>query len=186
MHQSNDTDFSFQLKHGITILILSHNLHKEFFYLQFHCAITMRVIILDYDDTLFPSSHVAQHNLYQTPLNSTSFAHHRDAFLQLEVAAIALLTKAIAIGDLVVIVTNGKLDWIKYSMKMFYHQFFDFVRKNETPIVSAQDIFVQSTPHPVMWKVSDCSYTFSLYDEVLLKLLFTPCTLHCSVSIFVR
>jgi hypothetical protein len=114
----------------------------------------MRVIILDYDDTLFPSSHVAQHNLYQTPINSTAFVHHRESFHELETAAISLLTKAIAVGDFIVIVTNGKLDWIRYSMKMFYHRFYDFVRKNETPIVSAQDIFASNNPHPLMWKVN--------------------------------
>jgi hypothetical protein len=113
----------------------------------------MRVLIFDYDDTLFPSSHIAQHELYNSDINSMEFAHHREAFLELESAAIAVLTKAISVGDLVVIVTNGKLDWIKYSMKMFYHRFFEFVRKHDTPIVSAQDIFSSRNPHPTMWKV---------------------------------
>ena len=115
--------------------------------------IAMRVIIFDYDDTLFPSSHVAQHELYKTPVDSPRFVHHKDFFHELETAAICLLTKAIAVGDLVVIVTNAKLDWVRYSMSKFYHRLYDFVRKHETPVVSAQDIFSQKTPHPVMWKV---------------------------------
>jgi hypothetical protein len=114
----------------------------------------MRVIIFDYDDTLFPSSYIGEHDLYHTPIHSQEFVHHREKFQELETSAICTLTKAMAVGDLVVIVTNGKLDWIRYSMKMFYHRFFDFVRKNETPIVSAQDIFSSSNPHPVMWKVN--------------------------------
>lgn len=81
------------------------------------------------------------------------FQRHREAFLDLENAAMSMLTEAIAVGDLVVIVTNGKLDWIKHSMKMFYRRLFEFVRKNDTPIVSAQDIFATYSPHPTMWKM---------------------------------
>jgi hypothetical protein len=115
--------------------------------------LTMRVIIFDYDDTLFPTSYISRHELYNTHVNSIEFQHHREAFLELENAAICMLAEAVSVGDLVVIVTNGKLDWIKYSMKMFYHRLFEFVRKSDTPIVSAQDIFAVYSPHPTMWKM---------------------------------
>lgn len=114
----------------------------------------MRVIILDYDDTLFPSTHIAQHDLYHLSIHSDGFIHHREVFLELETAAISMLAKAVAVGDLVVIVTNAKLDWVRYSMKMYYHRFFEFLRQHDTPIVSAQDIFSCINPHPATWKVS--------------------------------
>lgn len=114
----------------------------------------MRVIIFDYDDTLFPSTHIARNNLYDAHVNSTAFMHHRECVQDLEAAAITMLAEAIALGDLIVIVTNGKLDWIKYSMKMYYQRFFEFVRQHDTPIVSAQDIFSPHSPHPMMWKIT--------------------------------
>lgn len=114
----------------------------------------MKVIIFDYDDTLFPTTYVSEQDLYNTSVQCPEFVHHRDVFQELETAAICMLSKAMSVGDLVVIVTNGRLDWIRYSMKMFYHRFFEFVCKNETPIVSAQDIFGASNSYPVMWKVN--------------------------------
>lgn len=113
----------------------------------------MRLIIFDYDDTLFPSSFITEQDLCNTPIHSPDFYHHKSAFEEVESAAIFMLSTAISIGDLVVIVTNGKLDWIRYSMNMFYRNFNEFVRKNGTPIISAQDIFHLKTPNPAMWKI---------------------------------
>lgn len=72
---------------------------------------------------------------------------------ELERASISTLEVAQSIGK-VVIVTNAKMEWVRFSMVTFLHGLYEFVVEEKIPILSAQDVFGSDCSNPVLWKIS--------------------------------
>lgn len=80
------------------------------------------------------------------------FEYDEAELRDLEKATIQILRKALNLGR-PVIITNAKMEWVHFSMISFFHKVYEFILKENIPIISAQDIFGYTYNNPVHWKV---------------------------------
>lgn len=108
------------------------------------------VIILDWDDTLLPSSWVTQcgHRLDE-PLMLDEGT--KQELKRLENSVSMLLTRLVAQGN-IVIITNAETGWVELSCSKFMPQVLGQV--NKLRVVSARSSYERYYPNsPLRWKV---------------------------------
>eukprot|EP00168_Porphyra_purpurea_P014019 TRINITY_DN395_c0_g1_i1.p1 TRINITY_DN395_c0_g1~~TRINITY_DN395_c0_g1_i1.p1 ORF type:complete len:334 (+),score=93.18 TRINITY_DN395_c0_g1_i1:518-1519(+) len=119
------------------------------------------VVLLDWDDTILPTSHLETLGLAgeaATPREVPQTILR--GLVRLEVRVLALLRRAVALGD-VRIVTNAGTGWCEQSASRFLPGVSDFLRKHNIKVVSARSRYeTQLASEPCEWKV----HTFR--DEV--------------------
>jgi hypothetical protein len=105
--------------------------------------------ILDWDDTIFPSSWC---NKNMINLNDPeSVANYKLYFIELDKTASDFLVDLQQYGD-IYIVTNANIKWIKACLNIL-----PFTKKvimnNNIRIVSARDLYSQTLSSPTEWKI---------------------------------
>eukprot|EP00184_Porphyridium_aerugineum_P001820 CAMPEP_0184699690 /NCGR_PEP_ID=MMETSP0313-20130426/5865_1 /TAXON_ID=2792 /ORGANISM="Porphyridium aerugineum, Strain SAG 1380-2" /LENGTH=839 /DNA_ID=CAMNT_0027158813 /DNA_START=532 /DNA_END=3051 /DNA_ORIENTATION=+ len=114
------------------------------------------LIILDFDDTLFPSSIMVQTQLIDEKTERMESAPCKlKADLQvIERAVISFLMELQLVGH-VVIVTNSTQSWIRLMFAKFMPTLEKFIHSEKIRFVSARGAFKKSTNpnNPLIWKV---------------------------------
>lgn len=106
------------------------------------------LIIIDWDDTLFPTSWVVQKDIDLH--NKKTRERYAVFFSELDNILCKLLIKMINMST-VVIVTNASMRWIEVSGKMIPNAF-NFINQH-IEIISARDIYQNKYPNNAhMWK----------------------------------
>lgn len=108
------------------------------------------LILLDYDDTLLPTT-ALQSAGAMADLDAPLPAPLVDALLVLEHAALALLTAAAARGTLVII-TNAGDGWVELSSRRFLPAVRAFIDAHRVRIVSARALYSALFADPLQWK----------------------------------
>lgn len=104
------------------------------------------LFILDWDDTLFPTTWILQNNINISEINDLNpYIVH---FSELDETLYKLFYKLLMIGK-VIIITNATLGWITTSLKIL-PKTFGIIRKNVN-IISARDKYQRTSNMPV-WK----------------------------------
>ncbi len=106
------------------------------------------LIILDWDDTLFPTSWVNKNNIEIT--NNNKFLYKK-YFEQIDINLYKLLKNLSKYGD-VVIITNALLNWIDISAKILPHTNNYLSNSNNIKIVSARGEYSPMTDNIMDWK----------------------------------
>jgi hypothetical protein len=105
------------------------------------------LIILDWDDTLFPTNWVVKNDINLATSNS------RDQYLiyfqELDRILYKFLTKVLKLGK-VIIVTNALPDWIALSSVVLPHTF-KILQKIE--VISARGLYRDKSPNTMDWKM---------------------------------
>lgn len=119
------------------------------------------VVLLDWDDSILPTSHLETLGLAgELATDREVPASIVRGLVRLEVRVLALLRRAVALGD-VCIVTNAGTGWCEQSAGRFLPGVAEFLRKHAIKIVSARSRYeTQMATEPCEWKV----HTFR--DEV--------------------
>lgn len=108
-----------------------------------------RVFILDFDDTLIPSSWLSNKGFKITKQLYGITAEMLDACLKVAEHVAALINAAKAYGK-VFIVTNATSDWVILVCKTFIPNISDLILG--LPIISAADLYEFRSPSPTVWK----------------------------------
>lgn len=107
------------------------------------------LFIIDWDDTLFPTTWVNKHNIdFNKP---ESYEKYKLYFLELDKTSSSLLESLNKIGD-IFIVTNANIGWIK-SCLMNLNLTRKTIINNKIRIVSARDSYSQYHNSPTQWKI---------------------------------
>ena len=107
------------------------------------------VFIIDWDDTLFPTTWVNKNNIDFN--NQISYSTYKLYFLELDKTITQLLDSLSDVGD-IFIVTNANLKWIKSCLTVLNLTRKVIIDKN-IRIVSARDSYSQNTNSPTEWKI---------------------------------
>ncbi len=122
------------------------------------------IFIIDWDDTLFPTTWVNQKKINLT--DNESINNYKLYFLELDKTVSDFLATFNSIGD-VYIVTNANIKWIK-SCLLILNQTRNVIMKNNIKIVSARDSYSQSNTSPTEWKI----LTFQdILEDIIKKLI---------------
>jgi hypothetical protein len=100
---------------------------------------------------------------------------------ELQNTSIAALRKAMTVGK-AVIITNAKMEWVRFSMISFFPEMYTFIMEESIPIVSAQDIFGGVYTNPVMWKVQSFRQLLLSCDVLPKKLISIGDGLHEKIA----
>lgn len=120
------------------------------------------LIILDWDDTLFPTAWIMAHKLNINDENVKN--KYMIYFSQLDVILHKLLTKMLKMS-IVVIVTNAKMTWINYSIECVPNT--KKLIKNKIKVISARDKFYDSHKNKIYaWKILTFSYIVKYYKNL--------------------
>ena len=105
----------------------------------------MNIFILDWDDTLFPTSWIKKNNI-------KDYDNYNLYFLELDKTITLLLEKLYKIGS-IYIVSNATTTWIKKGLKKLpFTQ--NFIENNGIEIISARDIYSNKNVTPNEWKTN--------------------------------
>ncbi len=107
------------------------------------------IFIIDWDDTLFPTTWVNSNGINLTDTNSVS--NYKLYFLELDKTLSKFLDSFNKIGD-IYIVTNANIKWIKSCLSIL-NQTRNSIVKNNIRIVSARDSYSQVNSSPTEWKI---------------------------------
>ena len=110
---------------------------------------TNTLFILDWDDTLFPTTWVNKNNINLT--NQINLEKYKLYFLELDKTISTLLESLNKIGD-IYIVTNASMNWIKTCLSCL-NITRDFVIKHKIRLVSARDSYSSTSTSPTEWKI---------------------------------
>lgn len=128
------------------------------------------IIIFDWDDTLCPTTSLniinsIKNNIYvdNEILNKNKDIRNSDIMKveinKIDEINIKLLQKSNQIGN-IVIITNAHSDWIKFSGMNYLPLTYNFIIKNNIPIISARELSLKNNiENPNEWK----NYTFHIY-----------------------
>lgn len=109
--------------------------------------------ILDWDDTICPSTYLASLGLRVDDAGSLPAPLQRQ-LEQLEHAVINIVKKALRFGQ-VVVITNAEAGWVELSGRRFLPRVVRFLECNDIRIVSARTSFESDFPDaPSSWKVA--------------------------------
>jgi hypothetical protein len=126
------------------------------------------VVILDWDDTLFPSTYLAINQYLEDLTKVIKIESEMKKFKRLEEYLLELFSKLLIIGD-VYIVTNSDAGWVELSCSMFYPLLLPLISKIK--IISGKTKFELTYPKQlVKWK----------------ELAFEECTLNILYNINVN
>ncbi len=107
------------------------------------------IFIIDWDDTLFPTTWVNSNGINLTDTSSVS--NYKLYFLELDKTLSKFLDSFNKIGD-IYIVTNANIKWIKSCLSIL-NQTRNSIVKNNIRIVSARDSYSQVNSSPTEWKI---------------------------------
>jgi len=107
------------------------------------------LFIIDWDDTLFPTTWINKNNIDFSKQNS--FSEYKLYFLELDKTISLLLDSLNKVGD-IFIVTNANINWIK-SCLMNLNLTRNTIINNKIRIVSARDSYSQNNSSPTEWKI---------------------------------
>jgi hypothetical protein len=107
------------------------------------------LFIIDWDDTLFPTTWINKNNIDFNKPNS--FSEYKLYFLELDKTINQLLESLDKVGD-IFIVTNASINWIK-SCLVNLNLTRGTIIKNNIRIVSARDSYSQHNSSPTEWKI---------------------------------
>jgi len=107
------------------------------------------IFIIDWDDTLFPTTWVNKNSMDVT--KSHTIQEYKVYFLELDRTISGLLESLNQVGD-IWIVTNANIGWIK-SCLMFLEQTRKTIISNKIRIVSARDSYSSNSTSPTEWKI---------------------------------
>lgn len=107
------------------------------------------IFILDWDDTLFPSSWINKNNIDLN--NPNSFTSYKLYFLELDKTISLLISSLNEIGD-IFIVTNANIRWIKSCLTILNNTRKIIIEKN-IRIISARDSYSEINNSPTEWKI---------------------------------
>ena len=108
------------------------------------------IFIIDWDDTLFPTTWVNENSISLT--NEESVNEYKLYFIELDKAISSLLETFNNMGQ-VYIVTNANINWIKVCLSILPLTK-KTVIKNNIRIVSARDMYSSETSSPTEWKIN--------------------------------
>lgn len=106
------------------------------------------LIILDWDDTLFPTSWVNKNNI---EIINNSKLTYKKFFEKIDISLKKLLNKLTSLGD-VLIITNALLNWIEISSKIIPHTYNYLKNNNNIKIISARGEYSSYTNNILDWK----------------------------------
>ncbi len=133
----------------------------------------MNIVLIDWDDTLFPTSWAIQNNirLNNNKREIDDLYHH---FEELDDALHKLFQKMKQNGK-IVIVTNAMVRWVHVSGRVLKKSY-PFILKNVN-IISARDLYQKEHPNDIYkWKES-------AFDKEIRKFISTNANTHSLVSI---
>jgi len=107
------------------------------------------IFIIDWDDTLFPSSWVNKNDIDLN--NPSSFMEYKLYFLELDKTISLLINSLNEIGD-IFIVTNANIRWIKSCLIILNNTRKIIIEKN-IRIISARDSYSEINNSPTEWKI---------------------------------
>lgn len=112
--------------------------------------------ILDWDDTICPSTHLSQLGLRVDDVGDLPDVL-QEQLAQLEVAVINIMREAMRFGN-VVVITNAEAGWVELSGRRFLPDVIEFIRMYDIKVVSARTNFEKEFPNaPSSWKVASFS-----------------------------
>jgi hypothetical protein len=114
------------------------------------------VIIIDWDDTLFPTSWVTQNKINLN--NHKSIDKYIQYFEQLDRSLIKLLNKILCYGK-IIIITNALLEWIKISSVIIPNT---YLLLKKIKIVSARQKYQKYSSDPMIWKKNAFKYEINM------------------------
>ena len=124
--------------------------------------ILMNIFIIDWDDTLFPTSWVNKNKININ--DASSLNKYKLYFIELDNNIYNLLNNINNDGD-VYIVTNANLKWIE-SCLLILSKTSNLIISNNIRIVSARDLYYEKYKDPIEWKVA----TFQdIITDILVK-----------------
>jgi hypothetical protein len=107
------------------------------------------IFIIDWDDTLFPTSWVNKNKI--NLLNTDSINNYKLYFLELDKTISLFLESLDKIGD-IYIVTNASIKWIKNCLSIL-NLTKNLIINKKIRIVSARDSYSQMNNSPTEWKI---------------------------------
>ena len=107
------------------------------------------LIILDWDDTLFPTSWVNKNNI--NIMNKNDIQIYKKYFEKVDIYLYKFLNLITNYGD-VIIITNALLNWIEISSKILPRTYSLLKKKNNIKIVSARGEYSSVTDDLMEWK----------------------------------
>jgi hypothetical protein len=107
------------------------------------------IFLIDWDDTLFPTSWVNSNNI--NIQDSSSISEYKLYFLDLDKVISNFLYSLNEKGD-IFIVTNATLNWIKICLSILQLTS-KTIMDNKIRIISARDLYLNKTSSPIEWKI---------------------------------
>lgn len=105
------------------------------------------LIILDWDDTLFPTSWITKNNI---EIHAIKNEETIECFNQLDIALNKLFKTMLKCGD-ILIITNALINWISISSAIL-PRISKLLKSTNIKIVSARGEYQQVTDNPMDWK----------------------------------
>jgi hypothetical protein len=129
------------------------------------------LIILDWDDTLFPTSWISDNSINIT--DSKFKQHHIQYFMNLDYMLYELFTHIYSIGNIdIVIVTNAQEKWIWASLQVL-PETEKFV-KRYIQVISARDLYKKKVQSIDDWKkltfrdiIKNNSYKYNSFNNII-------------------
>ena len=123
----------------------------------------LNIIIIDWDDTLFPTTWVNNNKIDMTNINSLN--KYKLFFIELDNNIYELLKNLDKSGD-VYIVSNANINWIKSCLSVL-NRTTDYIMSNNIRILSSRDMYSDKLKDNIEWKVA----TFQdIISDILYKL----------------
>jgi len=109
------------------------------------------LFILDWDDTLLPSSWLHQNGISMNPSSMDMGAkqHHTEVCETVAPHVADLITRAKEFGQ-VMIVTNATKSWVEHGCALFMPSILTLILS--LPIISAADLYEYTSSNPMAWK----------------------------------
>lgn len=112
----------------------------------------VNLTFIDWDDTLFPTSFFARYQLLHHEPRSISPPFSTE-IRRLDLIARNLIQTSLKFG-IVVVVTNGLMQWVEDSGSAYLPRLYHCMRRNRVEVISARDLYEQSLQNQVTaWKV---------------------------------
>lgn len=110
----------------------------------------MNLFLVDWDDTLFPTSHLSKNNIDLLNIESIKKTQIGYSLIKLDTLLYKLLTNMLQHGK-IIIVTNALMKWINLSSKLLVKT--TELLNSKIEIISARERYQAQFPHdPYLWK----------------------------------
>ena len=112
--------------------------------------IFLNIILMDWDDTIFPTTWVNENKINLTDINSLN--KYKLFFIELDNNIYELLKNLDKNSD-VYIVSNANINWIKSGLSVL-NRTSDYIISNNIRIISARDIYMNKLKDAIDWKIT--------------------------------